>query len=211
MSRIRACAYARVSTLLNQDPELQLVNIREYAKSRGYEIVEEYCDHGVSGIRESRPGLDRLIKDAKRKRFDVVIVSGIDRIGRSTRHLLNLIHELAECGVSLVSLREQIDLTTPMGAAVLAILAAIAQLERDLTRERIRSALAAKKLAAQQSGNGWRCGRPMIVDSAIENEISRLRNQGLSFRAISRKFEGRVSKTTVERVLRRNRRSKSES
>ena len=113
---VKAAAYCRVSLYLEQSPEGQLVNIRQFAQVRGFDLVDEYVDHGVSGVRERRPGLDRLVADARRGRFKVLIVTGIDRIGRNTRHLLNLIHELSGYGVSLVSLRENIDMGVSLGS-----------------------------------------------------------------------------------------------
>lgn len=198
---IRAAAYARVSTLLGQDPENQLVGIRQFAEARGFQLEQEYIDKGVSGAKESRPALDALIRDARMGKFKVLVVAGIDRIGRNTRHLLNLIHELNGYGVALVSLRESIDFGSPMGQATLTILGAIAQLERELIRERIRSALAAKKAAAAKSGKAWRCGRPEAATPDLIEQVQALRDKGLSIRAIEKHLEGRISRTTIQRVL----------
>jgi DNA invertase Pin-like site-specific DNA recombinase len=197
----RAVAYARVSTLLGQDPELQLVHIRQFAQARGFILNQEYVDHGVSGARERRPALDRMIADARRGKFNVLIVSGIDRIGRNVRHLLNLIHELGEYQVALVSLRENLDFTTGIGKATLVILGAIAELERDLTRERIRCALAAKRLTAQQNGTAWRCGPPVKVTDDVIAEVLHLRSQGLSIRQIEQHMKRKISRGSIGRII----------
>ena len=115
MTNERVALYARVSTLAGQSPEMQLVELREYAARRGWSIVEEYVDRGVSGVKESRPALNRLMDHARQRRFDVIAVWKIDRFGRSLRHLVNSIAELENLGVSFVSLRDSIDLSSPSG------------------------------------------------------------------------------------------------
>ncbi len=197
--RTKAACYARVSTLLGQDPANQVIPVQEFAKARGFELVETYVDLGISGVKERRPGLDKLVKDARLGRFKIIIVSGLDRLGRDVRHLLNLIEELNHYGVSLISLREHLDFTTPVGKAALVILSAVSALERDLIRERIKTALAAKKLAAERTGSGWRCGRPTMLNKEKEAEILRLHEKGLSVRAISRRVG--LGKTTVHKFL----------
>lgn len=158
---------------------------------------------GISGAKDRRPALDKLVKDARLGRFKVLIIYSIDRLARDTRHLLNLINELSHYGVSIISLRESIDFSTPMGQATLTILGAVAQLERELIKERIRNALAAKKLAAQQTNSGWRCGRPLIVDQQIANRVLALREKGHSIRGIAKMLN--ISKSSVERVLKLSR------
>lgn len=195
----KAAVYARVSTLLGQDPENQLIPIRQLAVSRNIQIIEEYIDMGISGSKDRRPGLDKLVKDARLGKFKFLVIYSIDRLARDTRHLLNLINELSHYGVSLISIRESIDFSTPMGQATLTILGAEAQLERELIRERIRNALAAKKLAAQQSNSGWRCGRPSVLNDNVTKRILELREKGHSIRGIARILE--ISKSSVERVL----------
>lgn len=191
--------YARVSTLLSQDPSNQLIPIKKFAGSRNLEIVQEYVDQGISGSKERRPGLDQLVKDARSGKFKVLIVYSIDRLARDTRHLLNLINELSHYGVNLISLREHIDLTTAIGQATLTILGAVAQLERELIRERIRNALAAKKMAAAQTGSSWKCGRPTVMSDDIARRALELKAKGKSLRAIARILN--VSKSSVERIL----------
>ena len=194
-----AILYARVSTLLNQDPENQLVHLREYAKSRGFIVTGELIDRGISGSREKRPALDELVRRAKQREFNVVLVSALDRLGRNTKHMLNLIDELKEYDVTISSLREGIQFDSPMGQMMLTVVSAIAQLERSLISERIRNALAAKALAAKQSGNGWRCGRPTVTTDETTDRILKLRSEGKSIRAIAK--EVGIGKTSVLRIL----------
>ena len=201
-------AYARCSTLLFQDPENQLVHIRKYADASGFELVGEYIDHGISGTKERRPELDRLIADAKSGKIKdaILIVAAIDRIGRSTLHLLSLLEELKGYGIRLISLRENLNFTGPTGEMILTVLAAISTLERANIAERIKQSLAAKKLVAEQTGNGWRCGRPIKVTSHTESEILRLRSEGLSYREIGKLLN--VSKTTALRVVQKHEKEK---
>lgn len=202
--RVRAAAYARVSTLLGQDPEQQLILIRQLALARSLEITREYVDKGISGVRERRPALDELVADARKGKFKILIVAALDRVGRSTKHLLNLLDELNHYGVRLVSLRENLDFSTPTGHMVLTVLAAVSSLEREIIRDRIRNSLAAKKLAAQQSGSGWRSGRPSIVTPALRDQVLNLRSEGLSIRAIERALNRKISRATIGLLLREN-------
>lgn len=198
-TKIKAVAYARVSTLLGQDVENQLHGIRELAKHRDFDLVGEFFDEGISGKSERRPGLDSLLLSARRGLFSIIIVHSIDRLGRSTKHLLNLIDELKHYKVSLISIRESLDFTTPTGQMALTMLSAVAQLETQLISERIKTSMAVKKAVAQSTNNGWRCGRPPL-GIEIEIKIHELKKQGLSVREISR-IIGCVSKSTVSRVL----------
>lgn len=197
--KTKAVAYVRVSTLLQQDPQNQIEHIRKFSSARDFELTQEYVDIGISGAKERRPELDMLVKDARKGLFKVIIVTGIDRLARDTRHLLNLINELTHYGVFIISLRENIDFSTPMGQATLTILGAVAQLERELIRERIKSALAAKKITAEKFGTNWRCGRKPKVNTLIEQRIGELRKLGNSLRQISKIMN--ISKSTVHRVL----------
>src|SRR5450631_29486 len=140
--------YARVSTLHNQDPEMQLAELREYAGRRGWQIVNEFTDQGVSGCKESRPALNRLMSDACRRRFDAILVWKIDRFGRSLKHLVNALAELAALGVAFISLRDNLDLSTPSGRLMFQIIGAMAEFERALIQERVRAGLAGLKLNA---------------------------------------------------------------
>lgn len=196
---MKAAAYARVSTLLNQDPELQLSHLRIFSDARGLTLAKEFVDQGVSGAKERRPALDAMIHEARLGKFKVILVVGIDRLARDTRHLLNLIAELNHYGVSIISLRENIDFSTPLGQATLTILGAVAQLERELIRERIKNALAAKKLTAERTGSNWRCGRPSL-DKKLLEQVVELRSRGNSIRSIAKELG--IGKSSVERKLR---------
>ncbi len=138
-SACRAAVYARVSTL-DQEPENQLVELRRYVAARSWTSVE-YVDKGVSGSKDRRPALDALIKDAKRRRFDVLICWRLDRLGRNLRHLITLLDELQALGVAFVSLAEGIDATTPAGKLQMHILGAIAEFERERIRARVLAGL----------------------------------------------------------------------
>jgi DNA invertase Pin-like site-specific DNA recombinase len=149
---MRAAIYARVSTF-DQKPENQLVELRRYASARGWQ-VKEHVDHGISGAKERRPALDALLADAKRRRFDVLVVWRLDRLGRNLRHLIVLLEELQALGIAFVSLGEGIDATTPAGKLQMHILGAIAEFERSRIAERVRAGL--RRARAQ----GRRLGRP---------------------------------------------------
>ena len=186
----RAALYARVSTL-DQHPESQLLDLRRLAEQRAYEIVETYVDHGVSGIRVRRPALDRLMADAARHRFDVVIVAAFDRMARSVRHLLEILDELNRLGVEFISLRENIDSGGPLGRAIFVIIGAIAELERSLIVERVRAGMRRARLEGRHIGR-----RPLELD---REAIIRDRARGISFGQLA-KLHG-VSRTTIRRVL----------
>jgi DNA invertase Pin-like site-specific DNA recombinase len=188
---VRVSLYARVSTLNNQDPEMQLCELREYAGRRGWQIVEEYTDQGVSGCNESRPALNRLMSDACRRHFDAILVWKIDRFGRSLKHLVNSLADLAALGVAFISLRDNLDLSTPSGRLMFQIIGAMAEFERALIQERVKAGL------RNARAKGRRLGRPrVIVDAA---RIASLRSQGLSWAQI--KAELGVSKGTAQRAF----------
>ena len=152
---MRAAIYARVSTF-DQEPENQLTELRRYAAARDW-AAAEYVDRGVSGAKDSRPALNELLRDAKRRKIDVVVCWRLDRLGRNLRHLILLIDELQALGVAFVSLAEGIDATTPAGKLQLHILGAIAEFERSRISERVRAGLA--RVRAQ----GKKLGRPVRV------------------------------------------------
>jgi DNA invertase Pin-like site-specific DNA recombinase len=149
---MRAAIYARVSTL-DQEPENQLAELRRYVEARGW-TAKEYVDRGVSGAKERRPALDALLKDARRRKFDVVICWSLDRMGRSLKHLVVLLDDLHALGVSFISVREGLDWTTPTGPLQAQLLAMIAEFERSRIQERVRAGL--QRARAQ----GRRLGRP---------------------------------------------------
>jgi DNA invertase Pin-like site-specific DNA recombinase len=147
---MRCAIYARVSTL-DQEPENQLQELRRYVGARGWTAVD-YVDRGISGAKERRPALDALLADAKRRRFDVLVVWRLDRLGRNLRHLVTLLEEIQELGISFVSLAEGIDATTPAGKLQMHILAAIAEFERARIAERVRAGLARARSQGQRLG-----------------------------------------------------------
>jgi DNA invertase Pin-like site-specific DNA recombinase len=156
---MQAAIYARVSTL-DQEPENQFAELRRYASARGWKATE-YVDAGVSGAKDRRPALDLLLRDARRRRFDVLVVWRLDRLGRSLKHLVLLLEELQALGIAFVSLAEGIDATTPAGKLQRHILAAIAEFERARIAERVRAGL------ARVRASGRRLGRPMTdLDTA---------------------------------------------
>ena len=172
---------------------MQLSELRQYAGHRGWQIVEEYTDEGVSGCRESRPALNRLMADACRRRFDAIVVWKIDRFGRSLKHLINSLAELAALGVSFVSLRDHLDLSTPSGRLMFQIIGAMAEFERSLIQERVRAGI------RNARAKGKRLGRPRIVVDIAR--ITSLRSQGCSWSEIKRKTG--ISKGTAQRTMAR--------
>lgn len=202
-SPIKVAAYLRVSTLLGQTTDNQAIPIREFCKARGFDLTEdrEYSDIGISGAQERRPGLDRLLADAKRGKFKVLVVGALDRCGRNVKNILTLLDELSALGVKFISLRENIDLSTPQGQMIMTVLAAFSQLEREITRQRIRESLATRKLLATKTGSGWRCGRPQKVDAEIIRRVLELRSQGLSIRSIATALGKQISHATVGKIL----------
>jgi len=186
----RAALYLRVSTV-DQHPETQLYDLRQMATQRGYEIVQEYTDR-ISGTKAKRPGLDQMMADARRGRFDVVLVWACDRIARSTRHFLDVLDDLNRIGVEFVSFREQIDTGGPLGRAIVVIIGAIAELERNLIIERVRAGMRRARLEGQHIGRN-----PLVLDHAA---IVRDRQHGQSLRQVAKGH--RISTATVQRVLR---------
>lgn len=188
---VKAAIYARVSTVNHgQNPEVQLAELRRLCRARGWTIAHEIVDHGYSGGSSSRPGLRRLEALARSREIDVVAVVRLDRLFRSTRHLLTTIAEFTDVGVTFVSLKESIDLTTSAGKLLLGILAALAEFERDLLRERTAAGLAFAR------AQGKTLGRPRTVDA---EEIRRLRASGASYAQIQTALG--VSKGAVGRAL----------
>jgi DNA invertase Pin-like site-specific DNA recombinase len=181
--------YLRVSTI-DQHPETQLLDLRQLAAQRGFEIITEYTDR-ISGAKARRPGLDQLMKEARRGRFDVVLVWVCDRIARSTRHFLEVLDELNRLNSEFVSFREQIDTGGPLGGAIVVIIGAIAELERNLIVERVRAGIRRARLEARS------IGRPSLeIDRAA---IVRDRQLGRSLGQLAKAYA--VSRATVYRVL----------
>lgn len=181
---MNAAIYARVSTL-DQVPENQLQELRRYVAARGW-TATEYVDQGISGAKERRSALDRLVSDARRRRFDVLVCWRLDRLGRNLKHLITLLDELQAVGVGFVTLGEGIDTTSPSGRLALYVLGAIAEFERERIRERVIAGL--RRAKAQ----GRRLGRPRKVPTAIDVP-------GGSVRAAAAVWG--VSKTTAARWI----------
>lgn len=142
MEKVRAALYARCSTLdKGQDPELQLVPLREYCQRRGFTITGEYVDNGISGTKDRRPQLDRLLEAARKRQIDLIVVWKLDRFGRSLKQLVNALEELSSFGVGFISYQDNLDLTTPQGRLMFHIIGAMAEFERELIRERVKAGL----------------------------------------------------------------------
>ena len=169
-ARPRVALYARVSTL-DQHPESQLTDLRRYARERGWSNVVEFVDHGVSGTRDSRPALDKVMAAVRARHVDVVVVSAFDRFGRSVRHLIEALELFHHYGVDFVSLRESIDTGTALGKMVFTIIGAVAELERSLIVERVKAGL------RRARADGKRLGRPPLrvdrrqLDSVIAQQL----------------------------------------
>jgi len=183
--------YARVSTTNAQNPEVQLRELRDYCTRRGLEIVHEYVDNGVSGSRERRPALDQLMTACRKRLVDGVVVYRYDRFARSLRQLVNALEEFRALGIDFISLHEGVDTSTPNGRLIFGIFATIAEFERELIRDRVRSGLAAAKAM------GKRIGRPRVGVNA--HRIASLRSQGSSWAEITEQTG--ISKGTAQRAL----------
>src|SRR5215472_795316 len=177
----RVALYSRVSTNHGQDPELQLRELRDYAASRGWVIIEEYVDHGVSGTKASRPALNQLMTGAHRRKIDAVLVWKLDRFGRSLQHLVHALAELEALGVAFVSLRDNLDLSTPSGRLMFQIVGAMAEFERALIQERVRAGI------RNARAKGKTLGRPKIKRERDRDakRIRQLRGEGQSYKEIA--------------------------
>ncbi len=188
----RAAIYARVSTSNNgQSPEMQLRELREFCERRGWSVSEEYVDVAISGSKEDRAELNRLMADAHRRRFDAVVVWKFDRFARSVSHLLRALETFKALGIDFVSLSEQVDTSTPTGKMVFTVLGAVAELERSLIAERVRAGI------RNAGAKGKRLGRPRVAVDA--SRIAVLRAQGHSWGAIRR--ETGIGKGTAQRAF----------
>jgi DNA invertase Pin-like site-specific DNA recombinase len=185
----RAALYLRVSTL-DQHPETQLLDLQQLAAQRDYEIVEQYTDK-VSGAKTKRPGLDQMMADARRGRFDVIAVWASDRLARSVKHFLEVLDELNHLNVEFVSFREQIDTGGPLGRAIIVIIGVVAELERSLIVERVRAGMRRAKLEGRHIGR-----KPLELDRV---GILQDRSQGRSLGQLAKSY--RVSRATIHRVL----------
>jgi DNA invertase Pin-like site-specific DNA recombinase len=185
----RAALYCRVSTG-DQHPETQLYDLREFEKQRGFEISNEYTDT-ISGAKSKRPALDQLLTDARRNRFEIVIVAAFDRLARNVRHFLEVLDEFNHLGITFISLRENIDTAGPLGRAMVVIVGAIAELERSLIVERVKAGMRRAKL------EGRRIGRvPLDID---RQQVVADRRSGMSLTKVANKH--RISRASVCRSV----------
>jgi DNA invertase Pin-like site-specific DNA recombinase len=178
---IRVALYARVSTSNHgQDVTLQTRELKEFVERRGWQLAGEYVDLGISGAKDRRPQLDRLMADARRREFDAVLVWKVDRFARSVSHLLRALETFQELGIDFVSLSESLDTSTPTGKMVFTVLGAVAELERSVIVERVKAGL------RNARAKGKRLARPRAILDVYP--ISELRNAGLSWPQIARQL-----------------------
>ncbi len=187
----RAALYARVSTA-DQSVDLQIDGLLDYAKARGFEVVGSYVDEGISGVKARRPALDRLLDDAHRRKFDMVLCWKLDRMGRSLSHLIRLVDTLGSLGVDLVSMGDAgLDTTGPSGRLIFHVMGAVAEFERDLIRERTKAGVAAARR------RGKRLGRPRVHIPVAQAQKRLAAGQSLS--AVARELG--VPRTSLHRAL----------
>jgi DNA invertase Pin-like site-specific DNA recombinase len=200
----RVALYYRVSTT-DQSTAMQRDDLRRYAKARGFTISQEFSDEGVSGAKAKRPGLDRLMDGARKRLFDVVLVWRFDRFARSTIHLLSALEEFRQLKVAFISYNENIDTTTPMGAAMFTIVSAIAELERSIIRERVTAGVRRSITSRAKEGKTW--GRVPVerADPAVLVSVLSLKKEGLGCHRIGKQLG--LSSRTVWQVLERAKRS----
>jgi DNA invertase Pin-like site-specific DNA recombinase len=185
----RAAVYTRVSTV-DQNLQTQLLDLKQMAAQRGYEIVAEFSDC-ISGAKSKRPGLDELMREARRGRFDVVLVWASDRIARSVAHFLQVLDELNHLGVEYCSYRENLDTTGPLGRAIVIIVGAVAELERNLIVERVKAGMRRARLEGRHVGR-----KPLAID---RQAILRDRQYGMSLGQIARAHG--ISRTTAHTII----------
>ena len=189
---MKCAIYCRVSTR-DQSVEMQLVQLREYAQRRGWEIADEYIDEAVSGIKKKRPGLDRLMADCQQRLVDVVLVWKFDRFARSVTHLTQALETFQSLGIDFISYSQNLDTSTPMGKMLFVILGAVGELERDLIRERTE---AGRQVARTR---GVKFGRRSVVTPEVRDRIFALRKGGQTFAYISNLLG--IGEATVARTL----------
>jgi DNA invertase Pin-like site-specific DNA recombinase len=195
---VRVALYARVSTVNNgQDPSMQTRELREYAGRRGWTVSSEYVDIGISGTKEKRPELDRLMADAHRRRLDVVAVWRFDRMARSVSHLLRVLETFKALGIEFVSLSEQVDTSTPTGKMIFTVLGAVAELERSLIVERVRAGM------RNARAKGKQIGRPPLTHLSCDTRRSIYETHkagGTSLRQLAVRFSTSIA--SVQRSIR---------
>jgi len=186
--------YGRVSTTdKGQDVEMQLRDLRAYAQARGWVVFDEYLDLGESGAKDSRPELNRLLQDARKRRIDGILVWRLDRFGRSLKHLINTLDELKALGINFISYSESLDFTTSTGQLLFHLLGAFAEFERNIIKERVRAGI---NHARQK---GIKLGRPSLITGGICERMQGLRDKGYSIRQIAK--EVNISPSLVHKTL----------
>jgi DNA invertase Pin-like site-specific DNA recombinase len=186
----KVAIYVRVSTK-DQSVGMQLNDLERYSKERGLNIFKVYEDNGVSGTKETRPALGQLMDDARKRKFDIVLVWRFDRFARSTKHLVNALYEFRNLGIDFISYQENIDTSSPLGEAIFTIISAMSKLERDIIAERVKGGL--RKARA----NGITLGRPnSVIDM---DKLIKYKEQGMSIREIAKELG--LSRGKVERTL----------
>jgi DNA invertase Pin-like site-specific DNA recombinase len=189
----RVALYCRVSTV-DQHPETQLCELRQFAANKGFQVVGEYIDHGYCGARARRPGLDRMMDDAQRHKFDVLLVWACDRLARSTKHLLQTIDELNGMGIQFLSQREAIDTEGPLGRAIIVIVSAMAELERCIIIERVKAGMRRARLEGRLIGRSrLDVNREQVIDD---------RRSGMSLTQVAKKH--RISRASVCRIVKQS-------
>ncbi len=190
LQKKKVAIYVRVSTK-DQSVDMQLNDLERYSRERGYEIYKIYQDNGVSGTKETRPALNELMNDVRKRKIDVVLVWRFDRFARSTKHLVDALYEFRSLGIDFISYQENIDTSSPLGEAIFTIISAMSKLERDIIAERVKGGLRRAK------AKGRKLGRPRCeVDTG---KLIEYRKQNLTVRQIASKMK--ISKGTVDRTL----------
>lgn len=187
---MKTAIYCRVSTT-DQSVAMQLLALKDYCQARRIEIFQEYVDSGFSGTKDSRPALNQLMDDARKRKFEAVVVYRFDRFARSSRHLITALEEFKNLGIDFISYSENIDTSSPLGKAIFVIVSAMGELERNIIVERVKSGLRAAKQ------RGKILGRPEV--SFDHNEAQNLKQSGMSLRDMSKVLG--VSKSTLSRTL----------
>lgn len=196
----RTALYLRISTV-DQKPDLQFDGLRAYAQRAGLEIVREYFDSAVSGRRQGRPQLDALMKDARNRAFQCVLVWKFDRFARSTKHLLTALEEFNYLGIRFVSVQDQIDTTSPMGKAMFTLIGAMAELESSLISERVSAGMQAAR------ARGRLLGRPRTPMAVVAEVEALARTTDLSVREIQRRLGAKTGRGVVGDIVKRIRHS----
>ncbi len=197
---MRIAIYARVSTK-DQSCELQVRDLRAYCAARGFDLVREYVDVGQSGAKDSRPELNKLMDDAWKRQFNAIVVWRFDRFARSTKHLLMALEEFRGLGIQFISCQENIDTSSALGQLLFTIVSAVAQLERDLIRERVTAGI------RNARANGKKLGRPMravdadrILQMRAEGQTSEqiAENLGIGYGTVRARLQNTLAKNPGE-------------